>query len=110
MFDGEQDGGSDGNGTVGDVLMNPLDASHSQLQMEVVCECVLKTQENVQHLDTRKIISDRWWLHGAAKKLSKRAYGVYGRWQRGSRKIDAKPEVAAKLGPQIGISALGKGT
>ena len=44
---GEQNGGSDGNGTVGDVLMNPLDASHSQLQMEVVCECVFKTKEYV---------------------------------------------------------------
>ena len=47
VFDGEQDGGSDGNGTVGNVLMNPLDASHSQLQMEVVCECVFKTKEYV---------------------------------------------------------------
>ena len=64
------------------VLMNSLDASHSQLQMEVVCECVLKTQENVQHLDTRKIISDGWWRQGAAEKLSERTYGVYGCWQR----------------------------
>ena len=63
---GKQNGGGDGNGTVGHVLMNPLDASHSQLQMEVVCECVLKTKEYVQHLDTRKIISDGWWLQGAA--------------------------------------------
>ena len=66
MLYGEQNGGSDGYGTVVHVLMNPLDASHSQLQMEVVCECVLKTKEYVQHLDTRKIISDGWWLQGAA--------------------------------------------
>ena len=44
---GEQNGGGDGNGTVGHVLMDPLDASHSQLQMEVVCECVFKTKEYV---------------------------------------------------------------
>ena len=44
-----------------------------------------------------------------AEKLGIGAYGVNGRWQRGSLKIHTKPKVAAKLGPQIGIGALGKG-
>ena len=53
MLYGQQDGGGDGYGTLGHVLVNPLDASHSQPQMEVVCEYVFETKEDVQHLDPR---------------------------------------------------------
>ena len=50
------------------------------MKMEVIREGVLKAKENVEHLDPRKIILDRWWLQGSAEELSKSTDGVQRGW------------------------------
>ena len=77
--------------------------------MEVIVECVFISREDVQHLDPRKIITDGGRFEGAAEKLYECAYGVNSRRQGILRKIHAKAQVAAKLGPQVRIGAFGKG-
>ena len=66
-------------------------------------------QEDVKHLDTRKVIPDGGRLQGSAEKLSKAADGVYVGWKWDSVKVNTKPEVASELCTEIGVGTFGKG-
>ena len=77
--------------------------------MEIVRECVFVPQEDVKHLDTRKIIPDGRGLQGSAEELSKAANGVNISWKWHSLEIHIKPEIASELCPEIRIGAFGKG-
>ena len=77
--------------------------------MEIVGESVFVPQENVKHLDTRKVIPDGGRLQGTAEELSKAANGVNVSWKWYSVEIHTKPEVAPELCPEIGVGAFGKG-
>ena len=77
--------------------------------MEVVGESVFVPQENVKHLDTRKVIPDGGRLQGTAEELSKAANGVNVSWKWYSVEIYTKPEIASELCPEIGVGAFGKG-
>ena len=104
-----QNGRSDGYGSVRHMLTNPLNASDGEMQMKAVCECVLVSQEDMQHLDPREIIPDGGRCDGTAEKLNICTNGIEGGRQGVSAEVHTKPKVAAKLGPQIGIGPSGKG-
>ena len=76
--------------------------------MEIVGECVFVPQEDVKHLDTRKIIPDGRGLQGSAEELSEAANGVNISWKWHSVEIHTKPEIASELCPEIRIGAFGK--
>ena len=76
--------------------------------MEIVRECVFVPQEDVKHLDTRKIIPDGGGLQGSAEELSEAANGVNVSWKWHPMKIHTKPEITSELCPEIGICAFGK--
>ena len=76
--------------------------------MEIVGESVFVPQENVKHLDTRKVIPDGGRLQGTAEELSKAANGVNVSWKWYSVEIYTKPEIASELCPEIRIGAFGK--
>ena len=107
-MDGRQNGGCDGLGSLGNMQMDPLNASHCQSEMKVVVEGVFEAKKYVQHLDPTKIIPDGRRFHGPAEKLGKTTNGVYGGWKRRPSEVNAKSKVAAELGAQIGIGAFGK--
>ena len=50
-MDGRQNGGCDGLGSAWDVLVDSLDASDREMQVEVVGESVFVPQENVKPLE-----------------------------------------------------------
>ena len=77
--------------------------------MEIVGEGVFVTQEDVKHLDTRKVIPDGGRLQGTAEELSKAANGVNVSWKWYSVEIHTKPEIGSELCPEIGVGAFGKG-
>ena len=77
--------------------------------MEIVGEGVFVTQEDVKHLDTRKVIPDGGRLQGTAEELSKAANGVNVSWKWYSVEIHTKPEIGSELCPEIRIGAFGKG-
>ena len=66
-------------------------------------------QENVKHLNTRKVIPDGGRLQGTAEELSKAANGVNVSWKWYSVEIHTKPEIGSELCPEIGVGAFGKG-
>ena len=76
--------------------------------MEIVGEGVFVTQEDVKHLDTRKVIPDGGRLQGSAEELSEAANGVNISWKWHSVEIHTKPEIASELCPEIRIGAFGK--
>ena len=108
-MDGRQNGGCDRLGSARDVLVDSLDASDREMQVEVVGESVFVPQENVKHLDTRKVIPDGGRLQGTAEELSKAANGVNVSWKWYSVEIHTKPEIGSELCPEIGVGAFGKG-
>ena len=63
----------------------------------------------MQHLDPREIVLDGRRSDRSAQKLDISAHDVYGGRQGVYIKVHTKPEVAAKLCPQIRISPSGKG-
>ena len=65
--------------------------------MEIVGEGVFVTQEDVKHLDTRKIIPDGGGLQGSAEELSKPTNGMNVGWKWDPMEIHTKPEVAPEL-------------
>ena len=96
-MDGRQNGGCDGLGSARDVLVDSLDASDREMQVEVVGESVFVPQENVKHLDTRKVIPDGGRLQGTAEELSKAADGVNVSWKWYSVEVYTKPEIGPEL-------------
>ena len=79
------------------------------MQMETVRESVFVAQEDMEHLDTRKIIPDGGGLQGSAEELSEAANGVNISWKWHSVEIHTKPEIGSELCPEIRIGAFGKG-
>ena len=63
--------------------------------METVREGVFVAQEDMEHLDTRKIIPDGWRFHGPTQELRKPTYGLNITREWCSAKIHTKTKVAA---------------
>ena len=108
MMDGRQNGGGDGLGSTRDMLVDSLNASDREMKVEIVRESVFVPQEDMKHLDTRKVIPDGWRLQGSAEELSKPTNGMNVGWKWYAMEIHTKPEVAPELCPEIGVGALGK--